>query len=73
VPRFVNAAGGDLGLSWDSFPLTDATKSDCIDTGDPLSAADPDGTRADMGGLPFDQTGGIFADGFESGDTSAWF
>jgi hypothetical protein len=72
VPRFVNAAAGDLRLSWDSFPLTDATKSPCIDTGDPLSTADPDGTRADMGGLPFDQTGVIFKDDFESGNTLAW-
>jgi len=30
--------------------------SPCIDTGDPASALDPDGTRADMGAYHFDQS-----------------
>ena len=32
--------------------------SPCIDTGDPGSPLDPDGSRADMGALYFDQSGG---------------
>jgi hypothetical protein len=32
--------------------------SPCIDTGNPASLSDPDGSRADMGALFFDQTGG---------------
>ena len=30
--------------------------SPCIDTGDPLSPTDPDGSRADMGAYPFDSS-----------------
>jgi hypothetical protein len=57
-PLFMNAGGGDFHLRWDHFPTPDATKSPCIDTGDPASAHDPDGTRADMGALPFNQSTG---------------
>jgi len=32
-----------------------APGSPCIDAGDPAAALDPDGTRADMGAVPFDQ------------------
>jgi pectate lyase len=39
-PLFANAANGDLRLT---------VGSPCIDAGDPVSALDPDGTRADMG------------------------
>jgi hypothetical protein len=45
-PRFVDPAAGDLRLQPDS---------PCIDAGDPAAAADPDGTRADMGALYHDQ------------------
>ena len=45
-PLFVDAALGDYRLS---------TASPCIDTGDPSSALDPDGTRADIGALPYYQ------------------
>ncbi|MCX6639346.1 MAG: T9SS type A sorting domain-containing protein [bacterium] len=48
-PQFV-----DLGL--DNFHLL--AISPCIDTGDPTSPLDPDGTTADMGALFFEQTGG---------------
>jgi len=47
-PMFVNAAEDDYHLLYGS---------PCIDTGDPSSPPDPDGTRADMGALFFDQTG----------------
>jgi hypothetical protein len=45
-PFFVDAANGDLNLQ---------ATSPCIDAGDPASPLDPDGTRADMGALPFQQ------------------
>jgi hypothetical protein len=43
-PLFADAANGD----WSLLP-----GSPCIDTGDPANALDPDGTRADMGAVPF--------------------
>jgi|GEM_PF-2781918 hypothetical protein len=45
-PSFVNPDEGDFHLQEDS---------PCIDTGDPKSLEDPDGTRADMGAFYFDQ------------------
>ena len=48
-PEFINPGLDDFHL---------LAISPCIDTGDPNSPLDPDGTRADMGALYFDQTGG---------------
>ncbi|TKJ41224.1 hypothetical protein CEE37_06045 [candidate division LCP-89 bacterium B3_LCP] len=43
--------------SVDDFNLQEL--SPCIDTGDPLSPYDPDGTRVDMGALYYDQSAGV--------------
>jgi hypothetical protein len=56
-PLFNNPIGGDFSLTWINIPTPDETKSPCIDTGDPNSALDPDGTRADMGAFFFAQNG----------------
>ena len=55
-PLFVDAANDDFHLSWTNFPIPDASKSPCIDAGDPASPLDPDGTRNDIGALFFDQS-----------------
>ncbi|MCB2220721.1 MAG: hypothetical protein KQI35_10015 [Bacteroidetes bacterium] len=55
-PLFTDPANGDYSLSWANFPTNDATKSPCIDTGDPLSDPDPDGTTTDMGAHFFNQS-----------------
>lgn len=47
-PLFADEANGDLRL---------LPGSPCIDTGDPLLALDPDGTRTDMGSHPFNSGG----------------
>ena len=46
-PLFVDPDNNDLHLTFDS---------PCVDTGDPDSPEDPDGTRADMGAFPFFQS-----------------
>ncbi len=46
-PLFVNSAAGDYELQ---------AASPCVDTGNPASPLDSDGTRADMGALSFDQS-----------------
>ena len=56
-PLFANPANDDYQITWANFPTQDSTKSPCINTGDPASPPDPDGTRADMGALPFMQSG----------------
>ena len=55
-PFFIDAINGDYHLSWANFPIPDSTMSPCIDSGDPASPADPDGTLADMGCYYFDQS-----------------
>ena len=54
-PFFINPGSGNYHLGWINYPDNDYTKSPCIDTGDPLSANDPDGTIADIGAYYFDQ------------------
>ena len=49
-PLFVDPDNAD-------FHLTE--NSPCIDTGDPTSPLDPDGTRSDMGAYYFHQSGGL--------------
>ncbi|NQV19397.1 MAG: T9SS type A sorting domain-containing protein [Armatimonadetes bacterium] len=48
-PLFADPQNGDFHLTWANFPIPDSTMSPCIDTGDPNSPFDPDGTIADMG------------------------
>ena len=50
TPMFVNATIDDYHLQFGS---------PCIDAGDPASPPDPDGTRADMGALYYDQGTGV--------------
>ena len=54
-PLFVDPLNGDYHLSWLNYPISDSTKSPCIDTGDPSYPEDPDGTIADMGAYYFNQ------------------
>jgi len=54
-PLFEDPANGDFHITWDNFPTPDETKSCCIDSGDPDSPKDPDGTRADIGAFYFHQ------------------
>ncbi|MBT3233972.1 MAG: T9SS type A sorting domain-containing protein [Calditrichaeota bacterium] len=46
-PMFVNPEGRDFNLM---------PESPCIDAGNPASSLDPDGTRADVGALPYDHS-----------------
>ena len=46
-PKYIDIASNDFHLSYNS---------PCIDSGDPASTPDPDGSRADMGCYPYDQT-----------------
>jgi len=57
VPLFVNPVLDNYGLMWANYPQEDYTKSPCIDSGDPTSPIDPDGTNADMGAYCFNHTG----------------
>ncbi|MCK4311442.1 MAG: right-handed parallel beta-helix repeat-containing protein, partial [Candidatus Cloacimonetes bacterium] len=54
-PLFADPQNGDFHLTWANFPIPDSTMSPCIDTGDPNSPLDPDGTIADMGAYYYDQ------------------
>jgi len=54
-PFFVDPPNRDYHLTWANYPVQDATKSACIDAGDPASTLDPDGTITDMGAYYFHQ------------------
>ncbi|MCD4735294.1 MAG: hypothetical protein K8R53_04580 [Bacteroidales bacterium] len=56
-PLFTDPLNNDFTLSWANYPYHDTTRSPCINTGDPTSDGDPDGTIADMGALYYDMTG----------------
>ncbi len=60
----------DYHLSWPDYPIPDGNKSAAIDSGDPASPDDPDGTRADMGYIPFEQTYTTVSGGNVSGTFS---
>ncbi len=66
-PLFVDYASNNFNLSWDNYPLNDATKSPCIDSGDPSTPNDPDGSAADMGALYFNHYGTNVPSGSISG------
>lgn len=77
-PLFTNPAAGTFTLQWQNYPESGTVRSPCIDTADPTSAVDSDGTRADMGALAFYQNtpsiniSGILLTGaqaLQSGDT----
>jgi hypothetical protein len=55
-PLFEDESNSDFHITWDNFPTNDGTKSPCIDSGDPTSSVDSDGSQADMGRYYFDQT-----------------
>ncbi len=54
-PLFADPQNGDFHLTWANFPIPDSTMSPCIDTGNPNSPLDPDGTISDMGAYYYDQ------------------
>jgi len=56
-PLFADPDNDDFQITWANFPTQDSTKSPCINSGDPNSTPDADGTRADMGALPYLQSG----------------
>jgi predicted outer membrane repeat protein len=55
-PLFVDADNSNYHLSWNTYPQESGFKSPAIDSGDPASEFDPDGTIADMGAYYFEQT-----------------
>lgn len=58
-PAFVDSASGNYHLAF---------ASPCVDAGDPASPLDPDGTTADQGAFPVDQTSSVFVRGDASRD-----
>jgi len=55
-PLFIDADNNNYHLSWNTYPQESGFKSPAIDSGDPATAYDPDGTIADMGAFYFEQT-----------------
>jgi hypothetical protein len=54
-PLFIDPLNNNFQLSWTNYPEDNDSKSPCIDSGDPSSSQDPDGTFNDRGALYFDQ------------------
>ena len=67
-PLFANPPA-DYSLTWANYPVDDATKSPCIDTGDP-ELFDADGSRADMGAFYYHQSTGVPPTALFSADTT---
>jgi hypothetical protein len=53
-PLFVDTLY-DYNITWENYPVPDSTMSPCIDSGDPASGSDPDGTCCDIGAYCFFQ------------------
>lgn len=64
-PLFEDPMVEDYHLTWPNYPIPGA-KSPCIDTGDPASLPDPDGTTADIGAFYYDQN--IIPESYDFGD-----
>jgi len=54
-----NITGNPAFVSLATFNLNLTSSSPCIDAGSPSDPLDPDGTRADMGALPYDHSQGV--------------
>ncbi len=65
-PLFENNLIWNYRLSWPNYPVPSA-KSPCIDSGNPASPADPDGTSADMGVFFYDQA--VLPECYDFGDS----
>jgi hypothetical protein len=62
------AGPDDFHLTWLNYPFEDSTKSPCIDSGDPASPPDSDGSRADMGAYPFIRSDGVIGENLLPGN-----
>jgi hypothetical protein len=62
------AGPDDFHLTWLNYPFEDSTKSPCIDSGDPASPPDSDGSRADMGAYPFIRSDRVIGEDFLPGN-----
>jgi uncharacterized protein (TIGR02145 family) len=56
IPHFLDPLYQNYRLSWINYPVSDYTRSPCIDCGDPDISPDSDSTRADMGAHFFDHS-----------------
>lgn len=54
-PKFIDPPNGDYHLSWLNYPIRDNSMSRCIDSGDPFSGEDIDGSKLDLGAFSFFQ------------------
>ena len=66
-PLFEFPYNHNYNLTWDGYPMPDGDKSPCIDSGNPASPLDPDGTIVEMGAIPYEQVFTTLAAGNISG------
>ncbi len=59
-PLFVNPEEDDYRLVWENYPNNSGLKSPAIDASHFNTPNDPDGSPADLGALPFNQSQGVF-------------